>query len=85
VAENGTTIKYNFPDREPEDMPPTGSCVLDVADRVAAGESICLADIGKLANRSIERIRQLSALGLQEMRVKAMRRDEYRLRLPVVR
>ncbi len=85
VADNGTTIKFNFPDREPGDMPPTGSCALDVADRVAAGEAICLGDIGAMTNRSIERIRQVSARALQEMRVKSMWGDQHRrLRLRVV-
>lgn len=83
VADNGTTIKYNFPDLLPEDMPPTGSCVLDIADRVAEGETICLADIGKVMNLSIERVRQLSSLALQGARVKTMWEDTLvKIRLP---
>jgi hypothetical protein len=81
---NGRSIKFNFPGREPGDMPPTGSCALDVADRVAQGEPICLADIGGMTNRSIERIRQISALALQNARVQMMWQAQLtKVRLPV--
>lgn len=48
-------IKLNFPDLEPGDMPPTGSCALDVADR---GEHT-LEEVGELLNVTRERMRQL--------------------------
>jgi hypothetical protein len=71
VADNGS-LKLNFPDRDPDQMPATGSCVLDVADRVAEGDHLSLEDVGRLMNLGIERVRQLSSLALQAGRVKVM-------------
>jgi hypothetical protein len=81
---SGKSIKFNFPDREPHEMPATGSCALDVADRVALGEPISLAGIGKLMNLGIERVRQLSSVALQAARIKQMWEDSlHKVRIPV--
>jgi hypothetical protein len=81
---NHKSIKLNFPDREPHQMAPTGSCALDVADRVAAGEQLSLEDVGHLMNLGIERVRQLSALAAQGARVKINWEERLtKVRLPV--
>ena len=54
VRETGA-ITLNFPDREPEDMPPEGSCALDVAERGRA----TLFEVGRLMNFTRERTRQM--------------------------
>lgn len=82
VADNGT-LKVNFPDRDPLEMPPDWSCVLDVADRVQAGDPVSLDEVGKGMNLGIERVRQLSAIALQHARVKKMWEDNLvKIRLP---
>jgi hypothetical protein len=56
-------ITYNFPDREPESMPPHESCALDVAERGAQSTG----QIGRLLNVSSERVRQIiTSLRLRE-------------------
>jgi hypothetical protein len=83
VSDSGRTIKLNFPELEPGAMPAGGSCVLDIADRVAQGEAICLEDIGRVMNLSIERVRQLSSLALQGARIKSMWEEQLvKVRLP---
>jgi hypothetical protein len=82
VADNGS-VKINFPGREPGDMPATGSCVLDVADRVAQGDTVSLEEVGKLMNLGIERVRQISSLALQGARVKTMWEEQLvKVRVP---
>ncbi len=49
------SIKLNFPDIEPWEMPE--SCVLDIADR----GPVTLEDVGRIMNLTRERIRQLEA------------------------
>jgi len=49
------SIKLNFPDMEPWDMP--DSCVLDIADQ----GPVTLEDVGRIMNLTRERIRQLEA------------------------
>jgi DNA-directed RNA polymerase sigma subunit (sigma70/sigma32) len=54
VTKKGS-IKINFPDNDPLDIPET--CVLDVADRGGA----TLDEAGNFMNLSRERIRQIEA------------------------
>ena len=55
-----TSIKYNFGDREPEEMPADGSCALDIADRGAH----TLDEVGTLSNITRERARQIEVKAL---------------------
>lgn len=55
VTEIGS-IKLNFPDREPWNMPPDESCVLDV---IAERGSLTLDEIAQLLNITRERVRQI--------------------------
>lgn len=64
VNEDTGSIKFNFPDREPHEMPADFSCALDVADRGGA----TFDDLGKLGNVSRERIRQIEAKALDQLR-----------------
>jgi hypothetical protein len=54
------SIQFNFPDREPEDMPADFSCALDVADNSGA----TLEDVGEIMNLTRERVRQIEERGL---------------------
>lgn len=54
------SILYNFPDREPEQMPPEKSCALDTCDE----GGVTLEVVGDLINVTRERIRQLEAKAL---------------------
>jgi hypothetical protein len=56
------SIKINFPDLEPWDLPET--CALDVADR----GGITLEEVGEIMNLTRERIRQVEVRGLQKIR-----------------
>jgi hypothetical protein len=60
VSPRTVSIKLNFPDLEPWEMPPDGSCALDVAERGGA----TLEEVGDLLNVTRERIRQLEARAL---------------------
>ena len=64
VNKDTGNIRINFPDREPEEMPPTGSCVLDVTDE----GSVTLEQAGTYINLTRERIRQVEAAGLDKLR-----------------
>jgi hypothetical protein len=55
------SIKINFPDLEPWELPHT--CALDVAD--AGG--LTLEEIGKVTNLTRERVRQVEVRGLQKL------------------
>jgi hypothetical protein len=57
-ADGGGSIRFNFPDLEPDEM--GESCALDVADEGGA----TLDEIGQVANLTRERIRQVEAKGL---------------------
>lgn len=56
------SIKFNFPDLDPEDM--SISCSLDVADRGGATLDV----IGNIMNLSRERVRQLEILIIDKLR-----------------
>jgi hypothetical protein len=56
-------IRLNFPDREPEDMPPLWSCALDVADRGGA----TLEEVGEAMNIVRERVRQIEGEALRKI------------------
>lgn len=58
------SIKINFPDRDPTDIPET--CALDVADRGAA----TLDEISKALNLTRERVRQVERDALQRLRAR---------------
>jgi hypothetical protein len=57
VGKKTGAIKYNFPDREPEDMPADQSCALDVVEYHPGGVS--LEVVGDLMNLTRERTRQI--------------------------
>jgi hypothetical protein len=63
VNETGS-IKFNFPDLDPEDVPPAQSCVLDVAD---FGGST-LDDVARTMNVSRERARQMESHAIDTLR-----------------
>jgi len=66
------TIKLNFPHLAgPEEMDPERSCAMDLADD---GEH-ALEEVGQSMNLGVERVRQISASALQELRVKEIRED----------
>ena len=58
------SVKLNFPDLEPDEMPAEGSCALDVADVGAA----TLERVGELANVTRERIRQIEVRASRQFR-----------------
>ena len=62
ATENG--VRVNFPDREPHEMPPEGSCALDVADQ----GGITLNAAGEYVNLTRERIRQVEREALEKLR-----------------
>lgn len=57
-------IRLNFPDREPDQMPPDGSCSLDVADQ----GGVTLNAAGEFINLTRERIRQVENTALSRLR-----------------
>lgn len=57
------SVKLNFPDLEPHEMSPAGSCSLDVAD--GGGET--LEVVGKLLNVVRERVRQIEDRALAKL------------------
>jgi len=67
ISRGGGTIKINFPDVAPEDVPPESSCSLDVADR----GSHTLVEIGEVMNLVRERIRQIEFRALKKLGVLA--------------
>lgn len=72
VNEGTGSIKLNFPDLEPYEMPPDGSCALDVAD---GPDDLTLEEVGERMNITRERVRQLVDLRiLPKLRVVAKQR-----------
>lgn len=64
------TIKFNFPDLEPWDLPHT--CALDVADR----GGLTLGEVGDVLNVTRERVRQLEVRGLLKLKMASPSPDE---------
>ena len=62
VNPNTGTIKFNFPDLEPWEIPET--CALDIADKGGT----TLEEIGDLMNLTRERVRQLEAIVLDKIK-----------------
>lgn len=63
VSARTGSIKLNFPDLEPDELPADASCVLDVADR--DGET--LQRVGNIMNLTRERVRQVEVKGLAKL------------------
>jgi hypothetical protein len=59
------SIKLNFPDREPWEMPPDASCVLDVAEQRETLEAV-----GEMLNLTRERIRQITSRLDRRLRIR---------------
>ena len=57
-------IRWNFPNREPKDMPRAGSCALDVADQ----GGVTLNATGEMINLTRERVRQIETAALRKLR-----------------
>jgi hypothetical protein len=68
-SETGS-IKLNFPDLEPWELPHT--CALDVAER----GGITLEEVGEIMNLTRERIRQVEVRGLLKLRMASPSPDE---------
>jgi hypothetical protein len=64
------SIKLNFPDLEPWDLPET--CALDVAER----GGITLEEVGEIMNLTRERIRQVEVRGLIKLKMASPTPDE---------
>lgn len=64
------SIKINYPDLEPLDIPET--CALDIADR----GGITLEQVGELMNLTRERIRQIEVIGLVKLKRLMPRKGE---------
>jgi DNA-binding MarR family transcriptional regulator len=62
VSSNGN-LTLNFPDLEPDEMAPEGSCALDVADRGGS----TLEDVAAVLNLTRERIRQVEVKALAKL------------------
>lgn len=64
------SIKINFPDLEPWELPQT--CALDVAER----GGITLEEVGEIMNLTRERIRQVEVRGLLKLKMQSPSPDE---------
>jgi hypothetical protein len=69
------SIKLNFPDLEPWELPHT--CALDVAER----GGITLEEVGEIMNLTRERIRQVEVRGLIKLKMASPTPDELGARL----
>jgi hypothetical protein len=63
VNQKTGSVKFNYPDLEPHEMPATGSCSLDVAD---AGRTR-LDDLAMVLNVTRERVRQIEVQALEKL------------------
>lgn len=63
VNQDSGSIKFNFPEREPEELAET--CSLDVADR----GGITLEEVGAIINLTRERVRQVETVALAGARL----------------
>jgi len=64
VSPRTGAIKLNYPDLEPDELPPNASCALDIAD---VGGST-LERVGELMNLTRERVRQVEVRALAKVR-----------------
>lgn len=64
------SIKFNFPDLEPDEVPPEKSCALDVADQGGA----TLEDVACTMNVTRERVRQVEEKAIQLLRQRSRTR-----------
>lgn len=71
ISERTGNIIINFPDRAPEDMPPTQSCALDLADR----GGVKLREIGAAMNLTRERARQIENSAIEHASGAVRRED----------
>lgn len=69
VGPESGSVKLNFPDREPEDMRPEQSCVLDMAET-----EMLLEDVAAVMNMTRERVRQIEEKALAKSRVASRKR-----------
>lgn len=71
------SLKINFPDLEPWELPPDRSCALDVADR----GGITLEESGEILNLTRERIWQVEVRGLIKIKMASPSPDELGARI----
>jgi len=69
VSESTGNVLFNFPDREPGDMPANESCALDLADT----GGLTLERTGDVLNVTRERIRQLEVKAVARLKARAPR------------
>jgi len=65
----GPTVKLNFPDLTPAQIPARGSCALDVADRGGA----TLERVAQVMNMTRERVRQIEEAALRRIHLPILR------------
>lgn len=70
VSNDTGSIQSNFPDLEPDEVPPEKSCALDIADHGGA----TLEDVAETMNVTRERVRQIESKGLSSARARAARK-----------
>lgn len=63
---SGQAIVFNFPNIEPDEVPPDRSCALDIADKGGS----TLEDVALLTNLTRERIRQVQDKALRKLQEK---------------
>jgi hypothetical protein len=86
VAANGTSITFNFPDKEVDEL--TETCALDVADRGGVSQEV-IAEMYGMTHQGVDDIEQRAKSRLRgRERLKEIAaqagRDGRRFRLPVV-
>jgi hypothetical protein len=67
VVEGTGSLKLNFPDLEPWEMPARQSCALDVAD----DGRVTLEELGRILNLTRERARQIEVVAVTRYRIAA--------------
>lgn len=72
VKKSGSLV-LNFPDKNPEEVPPQHSCALDIAD--LGGSS--LEDVARVLNMTRERVRQIQEVALHKLGLNPGQLDEF--------